>query len=150
MKYFFQENFDDSFAQLLETDLILLNKLVPAVIESNPAKVPLNTEVLETLSVAGERPIDDPVLLSTLAEQLKNATAATGQTLPLEDIAHNSVVFGSMRHILCGFSDEDLTAVFGNSANANNLLPIAGTLKSCPNPSALTIMANSVSTLNVF
>lgn len=121
---------------------IALNTFLEVAVRENLNILNLKfPEALETLSIIGEKEYSLETLTS-IADKVRSDTEMS--LAPNSASIPGLLLYGSLKHITCGTEPSELKAVLEVPNVARYLLPILGTVKSCPNPLALELMANSV------
>lgn len=115
-----------------------------AVVLQNPSLLNVTAFNVDVLSAIGRFTYPAEVLES-LAQQIKEETPSEYRFGDKEAVELNTIVFGGMGHLACGFLDEDMTSVLSSEEAAKYLLPVFGNLLNhCEDSGALQVMAKRV------
>lgn len=130
--------------------MIIMNNLLEAVAVKDMSRLNLTAFfATEAISLLGQFQFDE-TRLKDLARQIDSDT---GENFPGNYLAKNLgssdlLIFGSFKHLICGFDAKDVKTILENDDVAKFLLPIFGTLKSCPNQEILKQMAEKAMSIH--
>lgn len=131
-----------------------LGNLLEAVWYEHPSRLNLSALNTETLSILGSFTYPSEELEDIAKKIVEDSSVGTPVLKPARRLSISernrmplakAQIFGSMNHLVCGFSSSVVEDILNDDDVAKTLLPIYGRMEVCPSKEALGKIAEAVS-----